>query len=117
VTLSERRVGDVTVLELNGRLLYDEGDVVLRERVNHLVDEGRLKIIVDLHRVTAIDSCGVGELVARFVSVRQKGGDIKLLHLSARSFRVMQISRLLEVFQNFDSESEALASFASAAGA
>jgi anti-sigma B factor antagonist len=114
VTLTERRVGDVTLLELNGRLLYDDGDVLLRERVNQLVAQGRLKIIVDLQHVTAIDSCGVGELVARFVSVRQKGGDIKLLHLSSRSYRVMQISRLLDVFENFDAEPAALASFGAA---
>jgi anti-sigma B factor antagonist len=114
VTLTERRVGDVTLLELNGRLLYDEGDVLLRERVNQLVGQGRLKIIVDLQHVTAMDSCGVGELVARFVSVRQKGGDIRLLHLSSRSYRVMQISKLLEVFESFDSEPAALASFGAA---
>ncbi|MGH9372128.1 MAG: STAS domain-containing protein [Vicinamibacterales bacterium] len=111
MTLTERRIGDVTLLELKGRLVYDEGDVVLRARVNELVAAGRVKIVIDLQNVTAVDSCGVGELVARFVSTRQKGGDVKLLNLSRRSHRVMQISRLLEVFESFDSEAAAVASF------
>ena len=117
MTLTERRVADVTLLQLTGRLLYDEGDIVLRARVNELVAEGRLKIVVDLQDVTTMDSCGVGELVARLVSVRQKGGDLKLLHLTRRSHRVMQISRLLDVFESFDSEDEAVARFATQLGA
>jgi anti-sigma B factor antagonist len=117
MTLTERRVADVTLLHLTGRLVYDEGDIVLRARINELVAEGRLKIVVDLQDVTTMDSCGVGELVARLVSVRQKGGDLKLLHLTRRSHRVMQISRLLDVFESFDSEDEAVARFGSQLGA
>jgi len=111
MTLTEHRVGDVTILSLCGRLVYNEGDIVLRARVNELVADGRLKLVVELHEVTTLDSCGVGELVARLVSVRHKGGDVKLVHLSSRSHRVMEISRLLEVFENFDSETDAIARF------
>ena len=111
MTLTENRVGDVTLLALKGRLVYDDGDAVLRARVNDLVAQGRLKIVLDLHDVTALDSCGVGELVARFVSVRQRGGDIKLMNLSQRSHRVMEISRLLDVFETFNSDAAAVASF------
>jgi anti-sigma B factor antagonist len=117
MTLTERRLSDVTLLHLAGRLVYDEGDIVLRTRVNELVAEGRLKIVVDLQDVTTMDSCGVGELVARLVSVRQKGGDMKLLRLTHRSHRVMQISRLLDVFESFDSEDEAVARFSAQRGA
>ena len=117
MTLTEHRVGDVTVLSLNGRLVYNEGDVVLRAHVNDLAAEGQVKFVVDLHDVTAMDSCGVGELVARLVSVRQKGGDIKLVQLSSRSHRVMQISRLLGVFESFDTEAEAIARFDAHLGA
>jgi anti-sigma B factor antagonist len=117
MTLTERRVGDVTVLSLNGRLVYNEGDVLLRARVNELVALGQLKLVVELHQVTALDSCGVGELVARLVSVRQKGGDIKLVDLSSRSHRVMQISRLLDVFESFETEAEAIARFDARLGA
>jgi anti-sigma B factor antagonist len=111
MTLTEHRVGDVTLLELRGRLVYEDGDLLVRQRVNDLVAEGRLKIVIDLSDVTYIDSCGVGELVARLVSVRKQGGDVRLLHLSARSHRVMEISHLLEVFETFDSREAAIASF------
>jgi anti-anti-sigma factor len=111
MTLIERRVDDVTLLDLTGRLVYDEGDSVLRERVNDLVAQGRLKIVVNLQDVTYIDSCGVGVLIAKFVSVRKKGGDVKLLHLSSRSHRVIDICGLLNVFETFESEAEAVTSF------
>jgi anti-sigma B factor antagonist len=110
--LTERRIGDVTLLELKGRLVFDDGDSVLLSRVNELVDEGRVKIIVDLKGITYIDSCGVGVLVAKFVSARRKGGDLRLLSLSPRCEHVMQISGLLNVFETFNSEPDALAAFA-----
>jgi anti-sigma B factor antagonist len=111
MTLKERRVGDVSILDLKGRLVLDDGDDLLRDRINDLVNEGRLKIVVNLHDVTYVDSCGVGVLIAKYVSVRKKGGDVKLLNLTARSQRVMEISKLLTVFETFDSEDRALASF------
>jgi len=117
MTLTEGRVGDVTVLTLAGRLVFDDGDAVLRTRVTELAAEGRTRIVLDLRQVTSIDSCGVGELVARLVSLRKRGGDIRLLHLSPRAHRVMDISKLLDVFATYDSEAAAVASFSSAPGA
>jgi anti-sigma B factor antagonist len=111
MTLRERRVGDVSILDLKGRLVLDDGDDLLRDRINDLVNEGRLKIVVNLHDVTYVDSCGVGVLIAKYVSVRKKGGDVKLLNLTSRSQRLMEISKLLTVFETFDSEDRALASF------
>jgi anti-anti-sigma factor len=116
MTLTERRVGDVTVLALKGRLVYEDGDAQVRDRVNELIDQGRLKIVMDLHDVTYMDSCGLGVLIAKFVSVRRKGGDVKLLNLSARSHHVIDISGLLHVFETFDSEPAAIASFAAPQG-
>ncbi|CAN5651099.1 hypothetical protein BH24ACI5_BH24ACI5_19080 [soil metagenome] len=113
MTLTERQVGHVTVLALKGRLVLDAGDDVLRQRVRALVNAGRLKILLDLRDVTYIDSCGIGVLVEKFVSVRSRGGDIRLVHLTARSRHLMAITRLLTVFPIFDTEAEALASFAS----
>ena len=113
MTLKERRVGDVSILDLKGRLVLDEGDDILRSRINDLVNEGRLKIVVNLHDVTYVDSCGVGVLIGKYVSVRKKGGDVKLLHLTPRSYRLMEISKLLSVFETFDSEERAVGSFAS----
>ena len=113
MTLTERSVGDVTVLTLKGRLVLEAGDDVLRQRVRTLVDAGRLKILLDLRDVTYIDSCGIGVLVEKFVSVRSKGGDMRLVHLTARSRHLMSISRLLTVFPIFETEADALASFTS----
>jgi anti-sigma B factor antagonist len=116
MTLQERQIGDVTVLDLTGRLVLDEGDTMVRMRVNELVVGNRLKIIVNLQDVTYIDSCGLGVLIAKLVSVRNKGGDLRLLNLSPRTARVFAISKLENVFETFDSEAEAVASFAEAPG-
>jgi anti-sigma B factor antagonist len=111
MTLAERPVGDVSLLDLSGRLVLDDGDGLLRERINNLVARGRLKIVVNLRHITYIDSCGLGVLIAKLVSVRNKGGDLKLLHLSPRSHRVFEICKLQNVFEAFDSEPDAIASF------
>jgi anti-anti-sigma factor len=111
MTLAERPVGDVSLLDLSGRLVLDDGDGLLRERINDLVARGRLKIVVNLRYITYIDSCGLGVLIAKLVSVRNKGGDLKLLHLSPRSHRVFEICKLQNVFEAFDSEPDAIASF------
>jgi anti-sigma B factor antagonist len=112
MSITERIVGDVTVLALAGRLVLYEGETALRDRINELVQAGRLKIVLDLRDVTYIDSAGVGTMIAKYLSVRRKGGDLKLLHLTKRSLRVMTITRLLSVFEAFDNEDDALASFA-----
>jgi anti-anti-sigma factor len=117
MTLNEREIGDVTVLDLTGRLVLDEGDTMLRTRVNELVGRNRLKVVVNLHDVTYIDSCGLGVLIAKLVSVRNKGGDLRLLHLSPRTARVFAISKLENVFETFDSEVDAIASFSDSQGA
>lgn len=107
----ERRVGNVTVLDLKGRLVFDEGDGILRDRINHLVDEGCVNILINLEDVTYIDSCGVGVLVAKYVSVRRKGGDLRFTNLTPRSQRLLEITKLTGIFRIFDSEAEALESF------
>lgn len=108
----ERRVGDVTILELEGRLVLDEGSDLLRERIHALADEGRARILLDLAGITYIDSCGVGVLLANFVSVRRQGGDLRLVHLTPRSRHILEISKLMNVFRIFDSETAAVESFA-----
>src|SRR5688572_29658815 len=112
MSITERIVGDVTILQLDGRLVLYEGETDLKNRINDLVSGGRVKIILDLQNVTYIDSAGVGTIIAKYVSVRRLGGDVKLLNLSRRSMRVMTITRLLDVFDTFDSEQAAIDSFA-----
>jgi anti-anti-sigma factor len=113
MTITERRIGDVTLLQVAGRVVFGDGAPELRARINDLLDEARLKFLLDLRGVTYIDSFGVGVLAAKYVSVRRKGGDMKLLRLSPRTHRVMRISGLLKIFESFESEEEGVRSFAS----
>jgi anti-anti-sigma factor len=113
-TITEQRIGDVTVLHLSGRIVLGDGAAELRSRMNDLVDEAHLKFLLDLRNVTYIDSFGVGVIAAKYVSVRRKGGDVKLLQLSPRSQHVMQISGLLKIFESYEDEHAALDSFARA---
>jgi len=111
ITLSEQRIGDVTVLRLGGRIVFGDGAPELRTHINDLLDEARLKFLLDLRDVTYLDSFGVGVIAAKYVSVRRKGGDIRLLCLSPRTHQVMRISGLLKIFQTFESEEDGLRSF------
>lgn len=107
----ERQKGDVSILDLKGRVVLGEGDAPLRDAVERLLSEGRGKIVLNLRDVTYIDSAGIGVMVGRLLSARRKGGDVKLLNLTARSHRVMTITKLLTVFDAFDDEAEAVASY------
>ena len=112
--IAETQVGDVTILRLTGRLELEEGDLVFRDYVNRLVAEGRVKIVLDLKDVTYIDSSGLGMLVSKYVSTRNRDGTIKLLNLTRRSNHLMGITRLATVFEIFDEEADALRSFGAA---
>src|SRR5512132_3698420 len=112
MTIDERRFGDVTLLKLDGRVVYGDGAQELREHITNLIDAARLKFLLDLRAVTYIDSFGVGVIAAKYVSLRRKGGDLKLVHPSERSHRVMAISGLMKIFESFDTEEEGVRSFA-----
>src|SRR5688572_6106154 len=114
MTIAETQVGDVTILRLTGRLELEDGDLVFRDYVNRLVAEGRVKIVLDLKDVTHIDSAGLGMLVSKYVSTRNRDGTIKLLNLTRRSSHLMGITRLATVFEIFDEEADALRSFGAA---
>ena len=109
--ITERRVGDVTILDLKGRLILDDGDTSCAEHIDLLAREGRLRIILNLREVSYIDSAGVGALIAKYVSLRRRGGDLRLLSLSDRVRRVITIAHLLQVFEIFESEDLAVRSF------
>ena len=113
MTIDERRFGDVTLLKVDGRVVYGDGAQQLRQHMNNLMDEARLKFLLDLRDVSYIDSFGVGVIAAKYVSLRRKGGDLKLVHPSARSHRVMTISGLMKIFESFDSAEDGLRSFES----
>jgi anti-sigma B factor antagonist len=109
--ISERRAGDVTVLTLRGRLVLDEGDEVLRQRVDGLVAEGRVKLVMNLGDVSYIDSAGLGTLAAKYVTAHRDGGDVRLCRLSERSRHIIEITNLSRVFRLFESEDEAVESY------
>jgi anti-anti-sigma factor len=111
IRISERQIGDVTILDLHGRLVLDEGDTSCVERIDALARQNRVRIILNFEDVSYIDSAGVGAIVSKYVTLRRRGGDLKLLKLSHRVRRVISIARLLAVFEAFESEALAIHSF------
>ena len=109
--IEERAVGDVKVLDLKGRVTLGEGDELLRDKVNSLLNQGYKKIILNLAEVPYIDSAGLGEIVRTYTTVSKQGGSLKLLNLTKRITDLLSITKLLTVFETFDSENEAVRSF------
>ena len=110
--ITERRVGDVTILELEGRMILEEGDIPLRNHVNQLLEQGHVKILLDMRKVTRLDSAGIGMLVSKYLSAHRRGGRLKLMHLTIRGGHLINITKLSSVFEIFESEDEAIRSFA-----
>ena len=109
--INQRRSGDVTVLDLKGRVRIGGGTVALHKSIRSLVEEGKTQILLNLAGVTYIDSSGLGELISSHVTLSNQGGEIKLAHLTERLRDLMTITKLLSVFDIHDDESKALASF------
>ena len=114
MTASTRLVGDVTIVDLRGRVVFGEGSAELRNLVRNLVSEGNKKILLNLSDVNYIDSAGLGELVSAFTSVRKQGGELKLLHLTKRVHSLLQITKLYTVFDITDDEAASVRSFSPA---
>ena len=108
--LKSRRLDDVVILALSGRITIGEGTVTVRDNLQKLLDGGDRKFLVNLADVDYIDSSGLGELVIAFTTVRNHDGQLKLLHLTKRVHDLLQITKLLTVFESFDSETEAIKS-------
>jgi len=108
---STRQVNGVTVVDMSGRITLGEGSVILREAVKDLVAKGQKKILLNLGDVTYIDSSGIGELVSAFTSVRNQGGELKLLNLTKKVHDLLQITKLYTVFDIKDDERKAIESF------
>ena len=112
--IEERAVGDVVVLDLKGRVTLGDGDELLKDKVNSLVNRGFKKIVLNLAEVPYVDSAGLGEIVRTYTTVSRQGGSLKLLNLTKRITDLLAITKLLTVFETFDSEGEAVKSFTSA---
>ena len=113
--IEERGVGDVVVLDLKGKITLGEGDELLKDKVNSLLNQGQKKILLNLADVPYIDSAGLGEVVRTYTTVSRQGGSLKLLNLTKRITDLLSITKLLTVFETFDSESEAVKSFTASA--
>jgi len=112
--ISERAVGDVVVLDVKGRITLGDGDEVLKDKVNAVVGKGQKKILLNLADVPYVDSAGLGEIVRTYTTVSRQGGSLKLLNLTKRISDLLAITKLLTVFETFDSEPEAIKSFSAA---
>ena len=110
--IQERRTGDVTVLVLTGQIVLDDGDLALRKRIHELLDESRRHIVLDLGGVTYVDSSGIGMIAGKLKTVRERGGDMKLLHATSRSQTLFRMMKLSLLFETFDDEEQAVRSFA-----
>jgi anti-sigma B factor antagonist len=107
----ERQVGDVVILDLHGKILIGEGDDALREAVTKLADAGKTKILLNLADVPYVDSAGLGEIVRTYTTVSRKGGKLKLLNLTKKIQDLLSITKLLTVFEAYESEDEAVRSY------
>jgi anti-sigma B factor antagonist len=108
---STRKVENVTIVDLSGRITLGEGSVVLRDTIRDLIAKGDKKILLNLGEVTYIDSSGIGELVSAFTTVRNQGGELKLLNLTKKVHDLLQITKLYTVFDVKDDEATAITSF------
>jgi anti-sigma B factor antagonist len=105
-----RHLGDIAILEISGRITLGEGNVMLREIVRELLDKGNKKIVLDLDEVQYVDSSGIGELVKTHTTVRNQGGQLRLINLNKRVNDLLQMTRLLAVFDIEADEVSAVAS-------
>ena len=112
--IDQRTIGDVTILDLKGKITLGEGDELLKDKVNSLVNQGHKKIVLNLADVPYIDSAGLGEIVRTYTTVSRQGGSLKLLNLTKRITDLLAITKLLTVFETFDTEAEAIKSFSAA---
>jgi len=108
---SSRQVDGVTIVDLSGRITLGEGSTMLRDIVRDLITKGNKKILLNLGDVTYIDSSGIGELVSAFTTVRNGGGELKLLNLTKKVHDLLQITKLYTVFDIKDDEAAAIQSF------
>ena len=115
LNITQRRVGDVVILDLDGKIALGETNRSLHESLRGLADSNEKNVLINLANVTGIDSSGLGELVAGFASLERSGGSLKLLNLQQRITELMTITKLFTVFDVFENEADAVASFGKAA--
>lgn len=111
LNINERQAGDVTVLDMSGKITIGEGSVALRTAIRRLLEEGKKRILLNLAQVSYIDSSGIGELVSSYTAINKENGQLKLLNLTQKLQDLLTITKLLTVFDVYDNEAEALNSY------
>ena len=111
LNINERQAGDVTILDMSGKITIGEGSVALRTAIRRLLEEGKKRILLNLAQVSYIDSSGIGELVSSYTAINKESGQLKLLNLTQKLQDLLTITKLLTVFDVYDSEADALNSF------
>lgn len=113
--LEQRIAGDVAIIKVTGDITLNKGgDVLLKDKVQSLLQQGHKNLLIDLSGVSYVDSAGLGEIVQAYATTKNKGGSLKLLNVTKRLKDLLVVTKLLTVFDTFDSEAAALASFGSA---
>ena len=113
--IEERSAGDVIVLDLKGKMTLGEGEELLKDKINSLVQQGRRKVVLNLEGVPYIDSAGLGEIVRTYTTISRQGGSLKLLNLTKRITDLLSITKLLTVFETYDNEADVVRSFSASA--
>jgi anti-sigma B factor antagonist len=110
--IQQRQAGDVTIVAVSGDITLNKGgDVLLKDKINSLLQQGNKKLLLDLGGVSYVDSSGLGQLVQVFTTTTNNGGILKLLNVSKRLSDLLVVTKLVTVFESHDNEKEALASF------
>ncbi len=111
MTINERKSGDVTILDVDGKILLGEGDVQLKRKIDELIERKETKLVINLANVPYMDSGGLGEIVRSYTTVKRAGGELKLLNATKRISDLLTITKLITVFEVFETEADAVKSF------
>jgi anti-sigma B factor antagonist len=112
MTINERKSGDVTILDVEGKILLGEGDVQLKRKIDELIERKEIKLVLNLANVPYMDSGGLGEIVRSYTTVKRASGELKLLNATKRISDLLTITKLITVFEVFETEADAVKSFA-----
>lgn len=111
MTITERKSGDVTIMDVEGKILLGEGDVQLKRKIDELIERKETKLLLNLANVPYMDSGGLGEIVRSYTTVKRAGGELKLLNATKRISDLLTITKLITVFEIYETEGEALKSY------
>jgi anti-sigma B factor antagonist len=111
MNVNTRQAGDVTILDLKGKITIGSGDVALRQAIHEVMNSGATKILINMADVSTIDSSGIGELVSAYTTATNRGARLKLINLPAKVTDILTITQLITVFDVYDSEAEGISSF------